>query len=114
MFTRKQYMAGECSHREYYAQFVAPRVLAAVSSVDVRRLIKCSDQENFNTIPLSHWDQLEVAVRSGVDRQLLRAAGETWSPATSVCIAKEAAHQLVDAYKEENQRIACLADAFRL
>jgi hypothetical protein len=99
MFTRTQYIHGECSHRTYYAQFVNKAVMGVVERrFTTERLVRCSDQEYFNTIPLHQWDQLTPAVQAFTDRQMLRDAVEGWSLSTGVCIAKEAGRQLVEAY----------------
>lgn len=96
MYTRKQHMDGECSHRTYYAQFVTPGVLDAVRRhFTVERLMRCSDQDYFNTIPLIQWDRLAHAVPR---TQMMRDAGEGWSLGSAVCILKEAGRQLVEAY----------------
>jgi hypothetical protein len=96
MWTRKQYMDGECSHRTYYAQFVTPNVLSTVRSwFGVERLLRTRDQEYFNTIPLIEWDRLVHAVPR---TQMMRDAGEGWSLGSAVCILKEAGRQLVDAH----------------
>ena len=96
MWTRKQYMNGECSHRTYYAQFVTPSVLDAVRQhITVDRLVRARDQEYFNPIPLVEWDRLS----SHVPRtQVMKAAGEGWSLGSAVCILKEAGRQLVEAH----------------
>ena len=94
MWTRKQFMDGECSHRTYYAQFVTQGVLDSVRRhFTMERLMRCSDQENFNTIPLVQWDMLSSAVHR---TQIMRDAGEGMSLGTAVCILKEAARQLVE------------------
>ena len=96
MLTRKQYMDGECSHRNYYAQFVTRDVLDAVRRhFTVERLVRCSDQDYFNTIPLIEWDRLSSAVHR---TQLMRDAGEGYSLGTAVCVLKEAGRQLVQAH----------------
>lgn len=97
MWTRKQYMDGLCDHRRYYAQFVNNGIFRMVERrFTAERLVRCSDQANFNTIPLHQWDQLETVVARMVDRQLMKAAGEGWSLGTAVCILKEAARQVVE------------------
>ena len=91
MWTRKQYMDGECSHRTYYAQMVTQDVLDAVEQYfTVERLVGCSDQEHFNTIPLAMWNRLRC--------QIMRDMGESWSEGTAFAVLKEAARQLVEAH----------------
>jgi hypothetical protein len=62
----------------------------------VERLVRCSDQRYFNTIPLHLWDQLMPACDRLIDHRLRRRMNETWSLATSCCILKEAARQIVE------------------
>ena len=96
MWTRKQYMDGECSHRTYYAQFVTPGILDTVRRYfTVERLVRARDQEYFNSIPLIEWDRLSGSVWR---TQLMRDTGEGYSLSTAVCILKEAGRQLVEAH----------------
>ena len=91
MWTRKQYMDGECSHRTYYAQFVTQDVIDGVTQYfTLERLVKCGDQEDFNTIPLAQWNRIRC--------QIMRDSGESWMLGTAVCVLKEAARQLVEAH----------------
>lgn len=93
--TRAQYMAGEITHREYYAQFVTPEVKAEIlHRFPIERLLKTADQKNLNSIPLHSWDQAAYSLRD-VDA-LLRAAGDGPTLAGKVCILKEAAKQLIE------------------
>jgi len=99
MWTRKQYMNGECSHRTYYAQFVNTAIIHVVERrFTAERLVRCSDQDYFNTIPLHQWDQLIPAAQALSNQQQRKDAGEGWSLSTGVCILKEAARQLVEAH----------------
>lgn len=91
MFTRKQYMAGECTHRQYYAQFVSPYVIAAVSQAIGKRRILQSTNEHFNDIPLREWDCIG---KGFVMAQSFEACGDFATLAGLVCIAKEAAQQI--------------------
>lgn len=97
MLTRQEYMQDSARlHREYYAQFVTPGVLDTVRNwFGVERLVRATDQEYFNTIPLVEWDRLANAVPR---TQAMRDAGEGWSLGSAVCILKEAARQLVEAH----------------
>ena len=99
MYTRQQYMNHECSHRTYYAQFVNMAIIRMVERrFTAERLVRCSDQEYFNTIPLHQWDQLVPVVQSLTNQQMRKDAGEGWSLSTGVCILKEAGRQLVEAH----------------
>lgn len=95
MKTRAQYLAGECSHRQFYAQFVTPEIRAFVlARFPLRRLCQTADQENLNSIPLSSWDSMAHSLRE-VD-EALRAAGDYPTLCGKVCILKEAAKQLIE------------------
>lgn len=97
MHTRKDYMDGRCDHRTYYAQFVTMAVFRMVERrFTVERLVRCSDQAYFNTIPLHQWDQLVPTLERMVDRRLMKELGEGWSLSTGVCILKEASRQVVE------------------
>lgn len=97
MFTRKDYMDGRCDHRRYYAQFVTPAVFRMVERrFTAERLVRCSDQSYFNTIPLHQWDMMVPTLERMVDRRLMKELGEGWSLGTGVCILKEAARQIVE------------------
>ena len=97
MWTRKQYMDGECSHRTYYAQFVTAGIRDSVRRwFTVERLARTSDQQWFNSIPLIEWDRLSSVVPR---TQLMRDAGEGYSLATAVCILKEAGRLLVEEHR---------------
>jgi len=106
IITRKQRMNNECTHAEYYAQFVTEgtkkRVLAFI---DLDRLIASRD-EHLNDIPLKQWDQIG-AVWPTTDR--MKQAGDFLTMAGSVCINKEAARQIIKetikAQYDENEDI---------
>ena len=95
-FTRADYMAGTCTHRQYYAQFVTPHMLAqVVASIGAERLAKSKDP-HLNDIPLATWDQLAGGMRTQLGREQLKLAGDFPSLAGAVCILKEAARQTLE------------------
>jgi hypothetical protein len=53
---RKQYMAGEVSHQDYYLQFVTPTIKAMVNRMQGK--IDTSKDAHFNDIPLHVWDRI--------------------------------------------------------
>jgi hypothetical protein len=92
LITRKQYMAGEHTHAEYYAQF--GRDLVAMVSLNIGQArILASEDPHFNDIPLRNWDNLAGSVRMLVGDKIA-AANETGGISLSdcVCAAKSAAH----------------------
>lgn len=75
MFTQKQQMAGECTHTEYWQQFVSPAAVRSVKQRFGKRLLEC-DTNHFNGVislpekdnaaatlaqlfPLRQWQDLE-------------------------------------------------------
>lgn len=96
-FGRVDYLAKRCTHREYYAQFVTPEIRSAVlRAFPLKRLRETSDQKNLNSIPLNQWDLLAGGYSTQLCATKLREAGDGCSLASSVCIPKEAAKQLIE------------------
>lgn len=95
MKTRKQYMNNECTHREYYAQFVSKSTAQLVARMIGAKNLLTSTDPHLNDIPLTRWDQLDPYVRRPSQ---LAATGYTggWSLSDSVCTAKEAARQWIE------------------
>lgn len=90
MFSREQYLKGECTHANYYAQFVTGSAFQIVlNTIGRDRILKSADK-HFNDIPLHLWDRLSFPVKG------LKEAGDYLTLAGKVCIAKEIARQ----YKE--------------
>ena len=89
--TRKQYLDRECTHREYYGQFVTKGVSDALGGLDILK----SNDVHFNDIPLKRWDMRAPFIKLHVGRQL-RDAGDYFTLSGAVCILKEAARQIVE------------------
>lgn len=122
MITRKQYLHGHPStsyqmHRDYYAQFVTDATIAAIAmTFGVDRLTKTlAKDRHVNTIPLVQWDHAswhlttpspESEIRRGssrafvshlaMDRDAVKASGDIVTRAFLVCVAKEAAKQVIE------------------
>ena len=99
MFTRAQYMAGECTHAEYYAQFVNGYIKQHVKArFGKNQLIAAYERDTFfNTIPIQRWDSFVRAtdhIFNGVVS--ITEYGDYWTLSTMVCTAKEAARQIVE------------------
>ncbi len=101
VLTRKQYIIRNCTHREYFGQFVTSAIKRLVcnrfGSYYLQEAFK--QDESFNTIPLTEWDDLGSILRRSptyVDAELLAQAGEQVSLSTYVCILKEAARQIIE------------------
>ena len=93
MKTRQNYLNGECSHREYYAQFVSEGVKNRVSQAIGDARIKASRDPHFNDIPLGEWDMV-IGVFPANIANAMREAGDYPTLSGAVCIAKEAARQI--------------------
>lgn len=112
MYTRKQYIAGECTHDEYWAQLVKP----CITDMVLRRFgitrLEDSTDPHMNDIPLAQWDAMHEPVCSLVASNTngildtLRAIDESqaklaekrkfsWSMSDSVCVLKRAAKMFI-------------------
>ena len=91
-------MDNKCSHREYYAQFVTATTKLFVLRRIGEKALNNSTDEHLNDIPLSTWDGIGQLIKSTPSDLKIKMdeAGEGCSPATLVCIAKEAARQIID------------------
>ena len=85
-------MDGICSHREYYAQFVTSQTTHYVARQIGVEKIKASTDPHLNDIPIAKWD----SIPHYLDGSKLKEAGDYLTDAGWVCIAKEAARQLVE------------------
>ena len=88
-FTRKQYLANECTHSEYYGQFVDERTKNVLLRRVGRDRIVASADEHFNDIELELWDALPA-----LQSHDMSAQGDFLTLAGKVCIYKEAARQI--------------------
>ena len=106
-YTREQYMAKECTHDQYYGQFVTPALRSIViARIGKQRMIDSKDKY-FNDISLKEWDNMKDIVRMSIDaKKFMRLTwpkyegkGILWSTSDAVCIAKQVARMV----REENQ-----------
>jgi hypothetical protein len=99
-WTREQYIPEgnnrpECSHSEYYGQFVDEAVIDRVIDHFTKEVILASNHKvHFNDIPLEHWDELGLSIET---MKKVEINGEYLTLSTMVCINKEAARQFVEA-----------------
>ena len=92
-FTRKEYMDHVCSHREYYAQYVTEGLKKQVLfNIPISELEKSKD-EHLNDVELKRWDN--VPMPYSVSTQM-KENGDYLTQAGIVCIAKEAARQILE------------------
>lgn len=94
MHTRKAYLNGECTHREYYAQFVDDSIISEILRRIGKDAILASTDKHFNDIPLERWDTLVHYAITHAASEALRDAGDCLTLAGGVCILKEAARQI--------------------
>jgi hypothetical protein len=93
MKTRKQYLAGECNHEEFYGQFVTPEVLEIVRGNIGQKRIANSKDPHLNDIPLAWWDGIAWEI-NGLCGDKLRECGDYPTLCSGVCIGKTAAMRL--------------------
>lgn len=93
MKTRQQYLDGDCTHEEYYAQFVTTGIIESVKHRIGEQRILASTDEHLNDIPLSMWDDLYPSIHLTCAAKL-KQAGDGLSLAGAVCIAKAAARKI--------------------
>ena len=93
MITRKQYLTGEYSHREYYGQFVTSAMVNRVAEMIGRDRLHASRDEHLNDIPLAEWDLLPVWSSVAA---AMKECGDYLTQAGAVCLHKEAARQWLD------------------
>ena len=91
MFTRKQRLNDECTHAEYYAQFINESVKDRVLKYIGLDAIKRSTDEHMNDIPLVQWDAIGITRHTG---DQFRACGDYPTLAGSVSLYKTAAKQI--------------------
>lgn len=107
MYTRKDYLNKECTHDEYYRQFVSDGVIDMVGSVIGVDRIKASNDPHFNDIPLREWDKLDgpYGIRYIMNRNIFKMANcpeyigtnkISWSNSDCISIAKQAARMIVN------------------
>lgn len=90
--TRKQRLDNECSHREYFAQFVTEMTKETVLHRIGLNTILASTDNAMNDIELNAWDVLPDFPRATFDH--MKKLGDFMTMAGKVCIYKEAAKQI--------------------
>jgi hypothetical protein len=98
MFTKKDYLYGKCSHREYYAQMVEATNAKdmVVSYWGLEKLQKAYNEDQcLNTLPIKEWDILAERLVIG-PFLTFRDLGDMNTLSNRVCVLKEAARQVVN------------------
>ena len=92
-FTRAQYMSNECTHAEYYAQYVTQslidQLVARLGKAKIVAHVRANDMSHPHHIPLQKWDNLTHLTYADFKRY-----GDAPSVAGRVCILKAAARQI--------------------
>lgn len=91
MKTRKMLLNSECSHSEYYSQFINSEIIGMVEKFIGVDLILKSEDPYFNDISLGKWDRLASYVHAD-----FKSYGDSRSLSGCVCILKEAASYIKD------------------
>lgn len=94
MFTRLQFSNNECTHSEYYSQYITQEVTSVVLAMIGRNRILSSTDSNFQDIPLETWDKLHGYLFYIIGYELPKELGDHLGINLSVLIAKEAARQI--------------------
>ena len=98
LFTYQQYLNGECTHQEYYDQFVTNYYIALLSSIKQR--ILNSKDKHLNDIELRTWDTLANFVT--ITKEHKDKYGLWNCLSSKVCILKAAARRIQKENKNEN------------
>jgi hypothetical protein len=106
IYTRAEYMKesntnGMEAHRKYFGQFVTEGTKSRViSSIGLKRILS-STNEHFNDIPLVTWDRLTPQLPGSAG---FSKAGDYYTLANGVCLAKEAARQIKEAHEASKEQ----------
>ena len=88
-FTRQQLLDAECTHQQYYEQFLSlVSVQTVIENIGADRILK-STHPHFSgsDIDLSEWEQIGSWLPAN-----FQAAGDTRTISGDVCLAKAAAN----------------------
>ena len=105
IYTRAEYMKDaqqegkgpSAAHRRYFAQFVTDGTKHRVLSAIGLNRLKASTDPHLNDIPLAIWDRLTPQLPGSAG---FSKAGDYYTLANGVCLAKEAARQIIEAQTE--------------
>ena len=102
MYTRSEYMTdsrvdGKKAYRKYYGQFVNPSTRARVVNAIGKEALLASTDPHMNDIPLIKWDRLVPALPGSAG---FAKAGDYYTLANGVCLAKEAARQYLESLEK--------------
>jgi hypothetical protein len=99
---RQQYLDRDISHAVYYRAIAKDAGVSFANETGMQALVKqalAEGDEHLNSIPLAKWDALAMGARLHTSPAFKRA-GDFWSMAGGVCVAKQAA---IDAVAEVSE-----------
>jgi hypothetical protein len=98
MYTRQQYLKGDCTFSDYYSQFINDNIRNTVNTMK-DQIIKSKDR-SFNDIPLKKWDFLAPGIYGEI-KTPLEEAGDYLTLSGAVCVLKAAAREIKEGAKNE-------------
>lgn len=103
MWTRKQYLAGECSMREYYLEIAEESGISYNNSELLPKMAKAkaSGKHPVRALSVSAWDCRSIATRSLVEPSLLKR-GDSWCIASGTMVHGTAAEVAFEKWEKEN------------
>lgn len=93
--TRKDYMDGKVTHREYYASICKSAGLAFGDESRIVKRCRNSKDPHYNDIPLSEWDMMAMFSKRSLS-SAFKMHDDFYSDAGGVCACKEAVRQAVE------------------
>lgn len=94
VYTRQQYINGECTHDEFYAPFITKRMKQIVLQRIGMEQLNRSEDEHLNDIPLHSWESLPYIYSVSIKYKQL--TGDYLTVSGWVCLYKQAAKQLME------------------
>lgn len=94
LFTRKQYLDKECTHDQYYVQFVTESTINTVLSYFSKEKLTeyYASDKNLNNIKLSFWDRMPLYAAT----YKMKDCGDCLTMSGHVCILKCAARIIIE------------------
>lgn len=99
IFTRKQYLAKECTHEQFYEGVTHGMRIHFNRQVSPQML---KDDPHLNRIPLQYWDSLALAMQMTLRRRL-KECGDYFSLAGGVCAVKHIAKRQAQIAQTETE-----------
>lgn len=94
LFTRKQYLDNECTHDQYYGQFVTESTINTVLSYFSKEKLTeyYASDKNLKNIKLSVWDRMPLYAAT----YKMKDCGDWLTASGHVCILKRAARMIIE------------------